>query len=236
MGANTERDWSGSGADRYWRRRAAALAGVLGAVGLLAWACSGGTGEGEPVQKAGAMGSASPPPPPSAMPTVTVTTTTTPAAEPADGGPCDDDDLVVTISAAGDTFAGPRRPEFRITVVNAGKGACTFDTGSLDVRITSGSDRIWSSAKCRHGEAPKRSFSAASRTSTTSPGTADAAARAPPRPSRHLRGRPEGHGRQETDLPPPLTHDRPPLPPRENFIVCDGVRRLGGRSDCKVAR
>ncbi|WP_412516085.1 hypothetical protein K8Z49_33185 [Actinomadura madurae] len=156
MGANTERDWSGSGADRYWRRRAAALAGVLGAVGLLAWACSGGTGEGEPVQKAGAMGSASPPPPPSAMPTVTVTTTTTPAAEPADGGPCDDDDLVVTMSAAGDTFAGPRRPEFRITVVNAGKGACTFDTGSLDVRITSGSDRIWSSAKCRHGEAPKK--------------------------------------------------------------------------------
>ncbi len=136
-----------------------ALAGILGAVGLLAWACSGGTGEGEPVQQAGAMASASPPPPPSAMPTVTVTATATPEPEPADGGgPCDDEDLVVTMSAAGDTFAGSDRPEFRITVVNAGKGACTFDTGTLDVRITSGSDRIWSSAKCREGDAAKKTL------------------------------------------------------------------------------
>lgn len=134
-----------------------ALAGVLGAVSLLAWTCSG-TGEGEPVQNAGAVDSASPPPP-SAMPTVTVTATATPEPEPADGGgPCDDEDLVVTMSAAGDTFAGSDRPEFRITVVNAGKGACTFDTGSLDVRITSGSDRIWSSAKCREGDAAKKTL------------------------------------------------------------------------------
>ncbi|TDD68248.1 hypothetical protein E1293_37225 [Actinomadura darangshiensis] len=135
-----------------------ALASVLGAVGLLAWTCSAGGDEGEPVRDAGAVDSASPAPPPSAMPTVTVTTTTTPTAEPADGGPCDDKDLVVNMSAAENTFAGAERPEFRVTVVSIGKGSCTFDTGTLDVRITSGSDRIWSSAECRKGGAPKETL------------------------------------------------------------------------------
>lgn len=133
-----------------------ALAGVLGAVGLLAWACAGGTGKDEAVGSAGAVDSASPPPPPTAMPTVTVTTTTTPEPEPADdGGPCEDDDLVINMSASQDTYTGSDRPEFRITIVNTGKGTCTFDTGSLDVRVTSGTDRIWSSAECRRGESPK---------------------------------------------------------------------------------
>ncbi|GAA1794709.1 hypothetical protein [Actinomadura chokoriensis] len=144
--------------DQYWRRRAMALVGVLGAVGLLAWACAG-TGEGEPVRNAKAAESASPPPPPTAMPTVTITTTTTPEPEPADdGGPCDAEDLVVNMSAADTTYTGSERPEFRVTVVNTGNGKCTFDTGSLDVRITSGSDRIWSSAECRHGNAPKETL------------------------------------------------------------------------------
>lgn len=133
-----------------------ALAGALGAVGLLAWACAG-TGEGEPVGDAKAAASASASaPPPTAMPTVTVTTTTTPKPEAgSDGGPCGDADLVVNMSAAGTTYRGSERPEFRITVVNIGAGTCTFDTGSLDVRITSGPDRIWSSAECRRGDAPK---------------------------------------------------------------------------------
>ncbi|WP_433474874.1 hypothetical protein ACQPZP_40330 [Spirillospora sp. CA-142024] len=162
MGASTERDRAGSGLDQYWRRRAVALGGVLGAVGLLAWACTGGTGgagEDEPIRNAGAADSASPPPPPSAMPTVTVTTTTTPEPpEPADGGPCDDKDLVVSMSVPKNTYQGSERPEFRITVVNTGKGSCAFDTGSLDVRITSGADRIWSSDGCRKGKAPKETL------------------------------------------------------------------------------
>lgn len=143
MGAHTGRN-----SDQYWRRRAAALACALGAVGLLAWACTGAAGDDEPVRNAGAAGSVIPPP--TVMPTVTVTTTTTP--EPvADGGPCRDDDLVVNMSASRSAYAGADRPEFRITVVNMGAGTCMFDTGSLDVRVTSGSDRIWSSAECRRG-------------------------------------------------------------------------------------
>lgn len=155
MGASTERDQDGSGLDRYWRRRAVALAGVLGAVGLVAWACTGNAEE--PVRTADAVETESPPPPPSAMPTVTVTVTTTPEPEPEDdGGPCDEKDLVFTMSAAESAYAGSDRPEFRVTVVNTGKGSCEFDTGSLDVRITSGSDHIWSSAECRGGDSPKK--------------------------------------------------------------------------------
>lgn len=144
--------------DQYWRRRAAALAAVLGAVGLLAWACAG-TGESEQVRNAGAAESASPPPPPTAMPTVTVTATATPEPDPAkDGGPCDDDDLVINMSAPRSSYSGSERPEFRVTVVNTGQGSCKFDTGVLDVRITSGSDRIWSSAECHRGDAAKETL------------------------------------------------------------------------------
>ncbi|NYE17502.1 hypothetical protein [Actinomadura citrea] len=158
MGANTERDRDGSGLDRYWRRRVWALAGVLGAVGLLAWTCQGGSGvagKDEPGRPAGAAEGTRPPPPPSAMPTVTVTTTTTPAPEQADGGPCDRGDLVVNMSAAKNVYTGSERPEFRVTVVSTGEGSCAFDTGWLDVRITSGADRVWSSTKCRKAGAPK---------------------------------------------------------------------------------
>ncbi|TDE28094.1 hypothetical protein [Actinomadura sp. 6K520] len=143
--------------DQYWRRRTLALAGVLAGVGLLAWAC---TGDGdEPVQNAGAVESTSPPPPPTAMPTVTVTVTTTPDPEPArGGGPCTDQDLVFTMSAPGNIFTGSEQPQFRVTVVNTRKGSCIFDTNSLDVRITSGSDDIWSSAECRRGDSSKKTL------------------------------------------------------------------------------
>ncbi|TDC55542.1 hypothetical protein E1281_11800 [Actinomadura sp. KC345] len=131
-----------------------ALAGVLCGVGLLAWTCTGDADE--PVQNAGAVASTSPPPPPTVMPTVTVTTTATPEPEEAeDGGPCEERDLVFGMSTE-KTYSGSSRPEFRITVVNTGSGSCAFSTESLDVRITSGSDRIWSSAECRDGDSPKK--------------------------------------------------------------------------------
>ncbi|WP_233526180.1 hypothetical protein [Actinomadura spongiicola] len=129
-----------------------ALACVLGVVGALVWACAGDPGSEEPVRQAGAVADATSAPPPTAMPTVTVTTTTTP--KPAgDGGPCRARDLVVNLSGARDAYVGRDRPEFRVTVVNMGGGSCVFDRGSVDVRVTSGSDRIWSSAECRRGEA-----------------------------------------------------------------------------------
>ncbi|RKS70774.1 hypothetical protein BZB76_5253 [Actinomadura pelletieri DSM 43383] len=154
MGLDAERDPGGSRLNPYRRRRAAALACALVVVGALAWACTGDTGDEEPVRQAGAVAGATSAPPPTAMPTVTVTATTTPRP-PDGGGPCRARDLVVNLSAGRDTYSGRARPEFRVTVVNMGGGSCLFDRASMDLRVTSGSDRIWSSAECRRGESSK---------------------------------------------------------------------------------
>ncbi|MFD0903978.1 hypothetical protein [Actinomadura sediminis] len=149
-----EIDTDGDGG-RYWRRRVLALAGVLGVVVMLAWGCMRGTTE-EPVSRTVAE-AATPPPPPTAMPTVTVTVTTTPTPGD-DGAACEDDDVVVTLGAAEKSYTGGEKPTFRVMVVNTAENTCRFDTGTLDLRITSGDDRIWSSAECRDGDAGEESL------------------------------------------------------------------------------
>ncbi|MEU5876884.1 hypothetical protein [Spirillospora sp. NPDC047279] len=164
MGTDTERDPEGLGLDQYWRRRVIALGGVLGTVGLVAWACTAGGGEQkQPLKNAAAVGSASPsaspsaavPSLPAATPTVTVTAkvTTTPTAPKKDGDACEEGDVVVNMTMTRDTYAKGDMPQVQLTVVNTGGRACTFDVGSrsLDVRVTSGSDRVWSSAACDQG-------------------------------------------------------------------------------------
>ncbi|WP_067466957.1 hypothetical protein [Actinomadura macra] len=156
MGADTGRGSGGSGLDRYWRRRAVALAGALVVVAVLAWACTGGGGERGRVRDAGAVENR---PPPTAMPTVTVTRTVTPSPDPVeDGGPCEAKNLVVSLATSRDTYAGQQEPRFHVSVVNAGKSDCTWTAGSLDVRVTSGPDRIWSSAQCRGGDQARRTL------------------------------------------------------------------------------
>ncbi|MFI0405516.1 hypothetical protein [Actinomadura sp. 3N508] len=143
------------------------MTGVLGVVGLLAWACGSGgdasgtgdSGKGGPGRNAAAVGSAGASSPPTAMPTVTVTTTATPESEAVDdGGPCRKDDLVFSMSTSRDVYAGAARPEFRVMVVNTGGGSCEFAKRGFDVRVTSGDDRIWSSAECRRGDASKETL------------------------------------------------------------------------------
>ncbi|RFU41290.1 hypothetical protein DZF91_12595 [Actinomadura logoneensis] len=168
MDADTERDpeeeW---GLDQYWRRRAIALAGVLGVVGLTAWACGvfgdgGDDGRRPPVQSMAGAGAAVPSlaatsTVPAPTPTVTVTKTAkaTPRPKPSrkDGDACDPRDVVVNMAANGDTFPRGARPAFRLTVVNTGKRPCGYDvgTGRLDVRITSGPDRVWAASACDGG-------------------------------------------------------------------------------------
>ncbi|MEV4258312.1 hypothetical protein AB0J52_34595 [Spirillospora sp. NPDC049652] len=169
MDADTERDpeeeW---GLDQYWRRRALALAGVLGVVGLTAWSCGvfGGGGDGgakkPPVQSMAGVGAAVPSlaatsQAPTPTPTVTVTKTAKAPARPKparkDGDACDPHDVVVNMASNGDTFPRGARPSFRLTVVNTGQRACGYDVGTakLDVRITSGSDRVWAASACDSG-------------------------------------------------------------------------------------
>lgn len=158
MDSDTVRNPEGDAADAYWRRRAIVLGGVLSLVGLVAWACTAGdenTAERRPVQNAAALSTASAPP--TVMPTVTVTVTTQTTVRPVvakkDGDACEPRDVVVSFAATKGTYAGKDLPRFQLIVVNTGQRACTFGVGpkELDVRITSGSDRLWSSAQCARG-------------------------------------------------------------------------------------
>jgi hypothetical protein len=79
--------------------------------------------------------------------TRTVKPTPTPLAVPS--GPCVGSDVVATPSVAGPAYAG-RRVALTMTLTTKVSPACTWDVSaeSLAVKVTSGSDRIWSSQEC----------------------------------------------------------------------------------------
>ncbi|MEW9549957.1 hypothetical protein [Nonomuraea sp. NPDC050783] len=160
----------GDGGDVYWRRRMSVLVAVLVVVAVVAWACSSG-GEGEPERDAEAkaspsvtpaddpllaglrtlaMGTASPSPTPTAG-------RSSPAARPRrPGAPCAEEDLVLSLQGGKDQiYAGDARPLFIATLVNTGPVMCKADVGprAMEIRITSGQDRIWSTADCVSGVA-----------------------------------------------------------------------------------
>lgn len=149
--------------DAYWRRRAIALGGVLTLVGLVAWACAGGTeqaAERQSVRNAAALSTPTGPALPTVLPrataTVTVTARTTvrpPVAPKRRGDACEPRDMVVGLTATKTTYTGRDLPRFLLTVVNTGRRACTFGVGpkELDIRITSGPDRLWAMAQCVRG-------------------------------------------------------------------------------------
>jgi len=157
MHSDTGRDPAGPGIERrYRRRRAAALAGVAGVVVTMAWACAGGEDDAARVQSAPVTPSGAVPP---AMPTVTVTASpsstdaTDPSGAPASRGACAAESLVVAMKATDSAYGAGERPRFMVTVVNIGDAPCALGAGSgeVDLSITSGDDRVWSSAACAGG-------------------------------------------------------------------------------------
>ncbi|GIH98277.1 hypothetical protein [Planobispora takensis] len=168
------------GVDVYWRRRLAALIAVLVVVAVVAWACSssGGPQSESSAQTAPSGRSPAPDPLLAALPTITVTpqSTLSPSPQPSatptprpvkptvrpkrPGDACDVADLVLNLQGGGpgegggQVYAAAQRPRFILTLVNTGKVMCVTDTGprALEIRITSGDDRVWSSADCVSGE------------------------------------------------------------------------------------
>ncbi|TMR12216.1 hypothetical protein ETD86_33455 [Nonomuraea turkmeniaca] len=157
----------GDGGDVYWRRRMSVLVAVLVVVAVVAWACSSGGSGPERTSSAQsspsatpaadpllaglrtlAMGTASPSPTPSPA-------RTTAAAKPRrPGEPCTEQDLVLSLQGGKDqVYAGDARPAFIVTLVNTGPVMCKADVGprTMEIRITSGADRIWSTADCVSG-------------------------------------------------------------------------------------
>ncbi|GAA3696768.1 hypothetical protein GCM10022224_073190 [Nonomuraea antimicrobica] len=161
----------GDGGDIYWRRRMSVLVAVLVVVAVVAWACSSG-GSG-PQRTSGAQSSPSVGATPSADPLLaglrtlamgtaspSPTPTPSPKAAPQErprrpGEPCAEDDLVLSLQGGREQiYAGDSRPSFLVTLVNTGPVMCTADVGprAMEIRITSGADRIWSTADCVSGE------------------------------------------------------------------------------------
>ena len=150
----------------YWTRRlvlvAVAFALVFGVARLLG---SGGeSGDGPSAQPVGADAStpavadttAGSPVSPSAGTTRgpgSATTRTTGKASPSElaspTGACRDEDIVATPSVRGHAYAG-RSVVFDMTLVTRTTPACTWtvSASSLVVKVTSGSDRIWSTQQC----------------------------------------------------------------------------------------
>ncbi|WP_393916684.1 hypothetical protein [Halostreptopolyspora alba] len=70
------------------------------------------------------------------------------------GDPCQPQDVVVTAETDKEDYAWDEEPEIEVTVVNTGDQTCTVDVGptAMEVRITSGDDRVFSSADCVKGK------------------------------------------------------------------------------------
>jgi hypothetical protein len=163
MNMGTDRSSHSAPPEAYWRRRAIALAGVLATVGLVAWACSGGKDGDRDGNRDGSLRNAAvvstptPTPTPFAMPTITVTATakvTVRSTAPRrDGDVCAPADVVASLTPTAESYRDKAKPQFRLSVVNTGDRSCTLDVGpkALEIRVTSGSDRVWSSADCIRG-------------------------------------------------------------------------------------
>jgi len=151
----------------YWTRRllllVVAFALVFGIARLL-----GGGGSGTPQARpvgadassstAAATEALSPQSTAGAVPTglaAGTTTSPTPLASPS--GPCSDSDVVATPSVKDPVYAG-RPVVFTMTLTTRTSPACTWEVSSraLVVKVTSGSDRIWSTQECS-GAVPKQS-------------------------------------------------------------------------------
>lgn len=162
----------------YWRRRLAVLGILLLLVIGVTRMFGGGDEQGEKASKVSAETTASlkaipgatpsessapastgPTPTPTPAPTQPATPAPTPAATPTVVAPpplpeptgrCSDDDVVVTPSV---TDAQATRPVLiHLTLRTLVTTACTWRTSprALQVKVTSGSDRIWSTIDCPH--------------------------------------------------------------------------------------
>ncbi|MGJ6962892.1 hypothetical protein ACSDR0_13375 [Streptosporangium sp. G11] len=154
------------GVDIYWRRRMAALVGVLVVVAVVAWACSSTSGPDDVRERDSAARQETPDPLLTVPPTVTVTPsasaspTPTPGVTKAAARPrrpgeaCAAPQLVLSMEGQGTVYPPGIRPRFVLTLVNVGKVMCTTDVGprAMEMRITSGTDRVWSSSDCVSGE------------------------------------------------------------------------------------
>jgi len=154
-------------ASTYWLRRALVAAGAVLLL-VLALSLIGGDGD-EPDTLAGAPSSApspsaqpsidpsaSPDPSASADPSASPGASASASASPSAATACDPTALEVEPSAGEDSYAVGASPRLSLSITNTGTTPCTRDLGQAQVEltVTSGRDRIWSSDDCAPGGDP----------------------------------------------------------------------------------
>ena len=75
---------------------------------------------------------------------------TEPTEPPPVTQPCEAADLQLALTSDATTYAAGATPTFTVAITNVSGSSCTVDAGTavLEVLVTSGSDRIWSSLDC----------------------------------------------------------------------------------------
>ena len=140
----------------YWRRRAITVGGVLIALVILARSCGGGDGS---TLTSSTGGSPSPSPAVTSAKPIATPSAAPPAPSPtparAAGQPCRDTDLQVMATANAKEYAAGARPRLSLVVTNLASVSCTRDLGAAarELRVVSGTDRVWSSDDCAPGGA-----------------------------------------------------------------------------------
>lgn len=124
----------------YWLRRlivggAAVLVVVL--VVVIANAVLGGGGGGAAAE-------------PTPSPSASVPDDGAEGTQPDAARACEATDLQLTLTSDASAYAAGATPTFTVGITNGGTSSCTVDAGTavLEVLVTSGSDRIWSSLDC----------------------------------------------------------------------------------------
>jgi hypothetical protein len=133
----------------YWWRRAG-LAAVVVVVAAAVLALSGPGGSGPDRLAASPRPSSSSSGSPSAAPSASGSAT--PSAS-ASGAACANDSLAVETKTDAGTYAAGAKAVLTLTVKNTGTTPCrrSLGTSAVELLITSGADRIWSSADCSPG-------------------------------------------------------------------------------------
>ncbi len=135
----------------YWRRRVAALVVLLLVVLILSWAVRAVAGLFTPDPAPSAAASAAKPAvtasAPVADPSASADVSPGAAATPA----CDATSLKVEAVSDSRTYKLGSSAQIGMTITNTGTGPCSMDAGSaaLELVISSGSDRVWSSDDCQ---------------------------------------------------------------------------------------
>jgi hypothetical protein len=133
----------------YWRRRVAALVVLLLVVLLLTWAVRAVAGLFAPDPAPAAAPADKPPATAAPVADPSASASLPPSAAPTPA--CDATSLKVEAVSDSRTYKLGSSAQIGMTITNTGTGPCSMDAGSaaLELVISSGSDRVWSSDDCQ---------------------------------------------------------------------------------------